>query len=55
MRYEPYQEEYAAVPDMTDAELMDYFLYRIFETEEVWGLKENGFQWITEELNGQLI
>ncbi len=49
MRYEPYEDEYAAVPLMTDAELMEYFLYRVFETEEVWGLKENSTKFIQEE------
>ena len=54
MRFEPYKDEYAAVPNMTDTELMEYLLYRIFETEEVWGLKE-GAQWITREIEGQII
>ena len=53
MRYEPYEDEYAAVPTMTDGELMEYFLYRIFETEEVWGLKD-GTQWMTHEIDGQI-
>jgi len=44
MRYEPHKDEIAAVPTMTDEELLEYFLYRIFETDEVWGLKANG-QW----------
>ncbi|OQK15491.1 hypothetical protein AU255_14785 [Methyloprofundus sedimenti] len=54
MRYEPYEDEYAAVPNMTDAELLEYFLYRFFETEEIWGLKENAFSWVTREINGQV-
>lgn len=44
MRYEPHKDEVAAVPTMTDEELLEYFLYRIFETDEVWGLKADG-QW----------
>lgn len=52
MRYEPYEDEYAAVPTMTDEELLEYFLYRILETDEVWGLKD-GPQWITREIDGQ--
>ncbi|MGR9044471.1 MAG: DUF2750 domain-containing protein [Gammaproteobacteria bacterium] len=49
MRYEPYEDEYAAVPTMTNEELLEYFLYSILETDEVWGLKE-GPQWITREV-----
>lgn len=55
MRYEPHASEYAAVPNMSDDELLEYFLYRIFETDEVWGLK-SGPHWITrhtEELETQ--
>lgn len=52
MRYEPYQDEYAAVPTMTDEELLEYFLYRILETDEVWGLKD-GPQWITRTVGTQ--
>ena len=51
MRYKPYEEESAAVPHMTDEDLLEYFLYRIAETDEVWGLKE-GPQWITREIDG---
>lgn len=40
MRYEPHQDEYAAVPTMTDEELLEYFLYRVFESDEVWSLKQ---------------
>lgn len=53
MRYEPYEDEYAAVPTMTDEELFEYFLFRILETDEVWGLKD-GPQWITREVDGQV-
>lgn len=53
MRYKPYVEEYASVPKMTDGELLDYFLYRLFETEDVWGIKE-GPQWFAREIDGQL-
>ncbi|MGR8935292.1 MAG: DUF2750 domain-containing protein [Gammaproteobacteria bacterium] len=52
MRYEPYDDEYAAVPSMTDEELFEYFLFRILETDEVWGLKD-GPQWIRREIDGQ--
>ncbi|MGZ4958899.1 MAG: DUF2750 domain-containing protein [Methylomonas sp.] len=52
MQYEPYQDEYEAVPKMTDEELLEYFLFRILETDEVWGLKD-GPQWTTREVDGQ--
>ena len=53
MRYEPYDDEYAAVPTLTDAQLLEYFLSRIYETEEVWGLKEGGEYWMTYDSNGR--
>lgn len=53
MRYEPYDDEYAAVPDMTDAQLLEYFLSRIYETEEVWGLKEGGAYWFSYQREDQ--
>jgi hypothetical protein len=40
MRYSPYDSEYSAVPSMNDGQLLDYFLFRIVETEEVWGLED---------------
>jgi len=52
MRYEPHQDEIAAVPTMTDEELLEYFMYRIFETDEIWGLKEAG-QWQTRQVLDQ--
>ncbi|MDD4913889.1 MAG: DUF2750 domain-containing protein [Methylococcales bacterium] len=52
MRYEPYKDEYAAVPSMSDEELLEYFLFRICETDEVWGLKD-GPQWLTREIDGR--
>ncbi|OAI21810.1 hypothetical protein A1359_18815 [Methylomonas lenta] len=52
MRYEPHQDEIAAVPTMTDEELLEYFMYRIFETDEIWGLKEAG-QWQTHQVLDQ--
>jgi Protein of unknown function (DUF2750). len=48
MRYEPHPDEIAAIPNMSDEELLEYFLYRIFETDEVWGLK-SGSQWLTRQ------
>lgn len=52
MRYEPYEDEYAAVPKMADEELLEYFLFRIAEADEVWGLKE-GPQWIRRKIDGR--
>lgn len=52
MRDEPYQDEYDAVPTMNDTELLEYFLYRIVEMDEVWGLK-NGPHWLNREIAGQ--
>ena len=34
---------------MTDEELLEYFMFRIAETDEVWGLKA-GPRWITREI-----
>ena len=47
MRYTPYENEYKAVQTMSAGELLDYFLLRVFETEEVWGLQQRG-QWFTQ-------
>lgn len=52
MRYEPYADEYAAVPNMDDEELFEYFLFRILETDEIWGLQD-GTHWLTREIDGQ--
>jgi hypothetical protein len=51
MRYQPHEEEYAAIAHMTDEDLLEYFLYRIMETDEVWGLKLNS-QRLTRTING---
>lgn len=52
MRYEPYEQEYASVPTMNDTQLMDYFLSRVYENEEVWGLKEGGSCWMSYDRDG---
>lgn len=54
MRYSPYESEYAAVPAMDDGELLEYFLLRVFETEEVWGLEDEYGDWLTREVNAQV-
>lgn len=48
MRYSPYDYEYSALIEMSDAELMEFFLTRIFETEEVWGL-DDSVEWALRE------
>ncbi len=53
MRYEPYDEEHAEVPAMNNAQLFNYFLMRVYETEEVWGAKEVSTRWFTYPLKGQ--
>lgn len=54
MRYAPYEQEVTAVADMSEAQLLEYFLTRVFETEEVWGL-DDGCEWIMVEHNGQWV
>lgn len=53
MRYSPYEHEYQAVATMTEGELLEYFLTRVFETEEVWGL-DDGAEWIMHEQDAQI-
>ncbi|MFT3931155.1 MAG: DUF2750 domain-containing protein [Spongiibacteraceae bacterium] len=53
MRHEPYESELRAVPTMSDGELLDYFILRIFETDEVWGLNE-GAGWLVREHEGKM-
>ena len=52
MRYEPHKDEYSAIPTMSDEELLEYFLYRVFETDEVWTLRD-GAHSVTRELGDQ--
>lgn len=52
MRYVPYAHEYQAAAEMSEVELMEYFLTRVFETEEVWGLEDQA-DWVLRELQGQ--
>jgi len=51
MRYSPYEQEYEAVQTMSEAELLEYFLIRITETEEIWTLTERT-QLFSRDLNG---
>ncbi len=48
MRYSPYAAETVAVETMSEAQLLEYFLTRVFETEEVWGL-DDGCEWVARE------
>jgi hypothetical protein len=44
MQYEPTASEYALLKNCSDSQRLDYFLVRIFETEEVWSLRQ-GARW----------
>lgn len=54
MRYAPYQEEIVTTAQMNDAQLFEYFLTRVYETEEVWGI-DDGCEWITLRRENQLV
>ena len=54
MRYAPYAEELKAFANMGEAQLLEYFLTRVFETEEVWGL-DDGCEWVTIEHEQQTL
>lgn len=45
-------DENDAIRTMTDSELLEYFLSRVFESEEVWELKE-GRDRFTRQLEGR--
>ena len=49
MRFQAYPSEIAALPSLSDGERLDYFLMRVFETEEFWGLKQ-GAVWFSRAL-----
>jgi hypothetical protein len=38
MRHSPYESEYQAIKTMSDNQLLDYFMSRLFESDEVWFL-----------------
>jgi hypothetical protein len=52
MRNEPYENEYTLIPTMQDDELLEYFLFRLAEMDEVWGLKD-GSQWVNRQVDGR--
>ncbi len=41
MRYAPYEYEYQNMNDFSRNEVLDYFLTRAFEAEEIWTLRNN--------------
>ncbi|WP_317933198.1 DUF2750 domain-containing protein [Halioxenophilus sp. WMMB6] len=45
MRYAPYDAEYLDSDTMSEGQQLEYFLTRVFETEEIWGL-DDGCEWI---------
>lgn len=52
MHFEPTPQEYAALQDMSGPALLEYFLTRVAEVEEVWGLG-NASGWVMREQDGQ--
>ncbi|MFV8818407.1 DUF2750 domain-containing protein [Haliea sp. E17] len=54
MRYSPYAEETAALAVMSEPQLLEYFLTRVFETEEVWGL-DDGCEWVMQQRDEQWV
>jgi hypothetical protein len=52
MPIKPTEDEIAAIQSMADEDLLEYFLFRIAETDEVCGLKD-GPHWMTREINTQ--
>ena len=54
MRYAPYTSDSQAIAAMNEGQLLEYFLTRVFETEEVWGL-DDGCEWVTRVRGGQSV
>ncbi len=54
MRYSPYDSDLKALAQMTEAQMLEYFILRIVESEEVWSLSD-GVEWIVEKDNDQQI
>ena len=52
MRYAPYESEVKLLGVMSEPQLLEYFLTRVFETEEVWGL-EDDCEWATIDIAAQ--
>ena len=53
MRYEPSANESAAIETMAESELLDYFITRAAEAEEVWGLGDDA-GWVMREQDDQV-
>lgn len=54
MRYAPYSKELIDLEEMSDNLILEYFLTRVFETEEVWGL-DDGCEWVVTMQGDQQI
>lgn len=52
MRYTPYHQEAATIGDLSERQVLEYFLTRVYETEEVWGL-DDGCEWVILTRDGQ--
>ena len=52
MHFEPTTQEYAALQNMSGTALMEYFVIRVAEVEEVWGLGDDT-GWVMRELDDQ--
>ena len=52
MRHSPYENEYLAAQTMSEQQRLEYFLMRVFETDEVWFLR-NRHGWLWHESDGQ--
>ena len=54
MRYTPYQHEYDDLASMGQRKLLEYFLTRIFEGEEIWGI-DDGLEWLSYQKGAKTI
>lgn len=54
MRYSPYVHETTALASMNEHQLLEYFLTRAFETEEIWGL-DDGCEWVMQEIEAEWV
>lgn len=51
MRYAPYEYEYQNMNDFSRNEVLDYFLTRTFEAEEIWTLRSSNNRCFTQSLD----
>ena len=54
MRYSPYSYEHQAMDDFNNRQRLEYFLTRLFEAEEVWGIND-GLEWVSFLKNGKVL